>query len=193
MEFEDFWHPVDPTITVRELLELQQSKGVQDVQSDREPMTECGQAQMTQYQGCPPCPSVQSRGFGIAEKQNQSTEIVGSSFSSTPNEVGGQTVDSPDNSEGVGSRTGHWERSLPNSLSPAISLPSTRASTDSISEWMSEENLQSMADDLEECEDIEMFRLIREVYNTEALKVAESRISLGKQKQICLWMAQLDG
>ncbi|WP_408036938.1 hypothetical protein [Tolypothrix bouteillei] len=40
-----------------------------------------------------------------------------------------------------------------------------------------EENLQSMANDLEGCSDIEMFRFIKEAYNTEALKVASLRIS----------------
>ncbi|MUG91809.1 hypothetical protein F7734_04710 [Scytonema sp. UIC 10036] len=74
-----------------------------------------------------------------------------------------------------------------------IGCSELQPSTELISEWMSEENLQSMTDDLEGCEDIEMFRLIKEVYHAEALKVAEGRISLGKQKQISLWVAQLDG
>ncbi|MEC4812344.1 MAG: phage/plasmid primase, P4 family [Scytonema sp. PMC 1069.18] len=70
--------------------------------------------------------------------------------------------------------------------------PSPLPSPDLTSEWMSEENLQVMADDLEECEDVEMLKIIKEVYNTEALKVAARRISLGKQKQIRLWLEQLD-
>ncbi|MFL9458294.1 hypothetical protein AB0758_45665 [Tolypothrix bouteillei VB521301_2] len=49
--------------------------------------------------------------------------------------------------------------------------------TELILECMSEENLQSMANDLEGCSDIEMFRFIKEAYNTEALKVASLRIS----------------
>ena len=60
------------------------------------------------------------------------------------------------------------------------------------SEWMSEENLQLMADDLECCEDIETLQVLRGIYDFEALKVAARRVSHSKCEQIRLWVAQLD-
>ena len=60
------------------------------------------------------------------------------------------------------------------------------------SEWMSEENLQLMADDLECCEDIETLQALRDIYDSEALKVAARRISAQKREQIRSWVAQLD-
>lgn len=60
------------------------------------------------------------------------------------------------------------------------------------SEWMTEENLQLMAADLESCSDAEMLQTLRGIYNKEALKVAARRISLEKREQIRQWVAKLD-
>ncbi|NJN12868.1 MAG: hypothetical protein HC815_34935 [Richelia sp. RM1_1_1] len=60
------------------------------------------------------------------------------------------------------------------------------------SEWMSEENLQAIAADLEWCVSIEQFQVFMNIYNFEALMVAASRTEASKQEQIKLWMNQLD-
>ena len=60
------------------------------------------------------------------------------------------------------------------------------------SEWMSEENLQLMADDLECCEDIETLQVLMGIYDFEALKVAARRVSHSKREHIRSWVAQMD-
>ncbi len=66
--------------------------------------------------------------------------------------------------------------------------PSPLSSPDLMSEWMSEENLQAMTDDLESCDDIEMFRVMKSVYNKDALQVAAQRVSIDKQQILKQWM-----
>lgn len=60
------------------------------------------------------------------------------------------------------------------------------------SEWMSEENLEAIAKDLEWCVSIEQFQVFMDIYNLEALAIALSRTEASKQEQIKLWMNQLD-
>ncbi len=60
------------------------------------------------------------------------------------------------------------------------------------SEWMSEENLQAIAENLEWCVSVEQFQVFKDIYNFEALMVAAGRTGAPKREQIRLWIAQLD-
>jgi hypothetical protein len=61
-----------------------------------------------------------------------------------------------------------------------------------IEEWLTEENLAIVADDLEACLDIEMISSLWQIYNKQAIRVAIERLSAEQRDKINQWIAKLD-
>ncbi len=165
MEFEDFWNPPDPpqddgggggnqpnqpspttggglAVFDVETLEPGHNKGVRPVQAPENGQNHLGQAERAQNQGCPSCPIVQGESFGIVKIQNQSEEIVGSGFSLTPNEVGGQRVDRLDNGQTA---------DCPLAYSPSVDSPAiVSANAENIRIALSEMNWEMISSLTEE-------------------------------------------
>ncbi|MUG95202.1 DEAD/DEAH box helicase [Scytonema sp. UIC 10036] len=61
-----------------------------------------------------------------------------------------------------------------------------------LQEWLSEDNLVTMASDLEACENLEMFASLWQIYNKQALQVALERLHASSRHQILAWIQELN-
>lgn len=61
-----------------------------------------------------------------------------------------------------------------------------------LEQWLSEENLITIASYLEACEDMEMISSLWQIYNKEAIRVASQRLSTDKLDRINQWISQLE-
>ncbi|MBR8832541.1 MAG: DEAD/DEAH box helicase [Stigonema ocellatum SAG 48.90 = DSM 106950] len=61
-----------------------------------------------------------------------------------------------------------------------------------LKEWLTEENLEDLANDLSVCDDIEMISSLWQIYNRQAIRLASKKIIGHQGVQIAEWIKQLD-